>query len=105
MPRGLCVWQLSRMSRRYFTPFASAFYWPTSGADLSRRIVLSRRRGERILIGANIELQVVDIDKTRVRLAIDAPQEVPIYRHELFRRIQDEGGSEERHDACPGTRP
>jgi carbon storage regulator len=54
---------------------------------------LSRKSGERIVIGPNIELRVVDIGKTRVRLAIDAPQEIAIYRQEVYRRIQDERGS------------
>jgi carbon storage regulator len=66
-------------------------------------LVLSRKSGERIVIGPNIELRVVDIGKTRVRLAIDAPQEIAIYRQEVYRRIQDEVGSEVRRDACPGT--
>ena len=66
-------------------------------------LVLSRKSGERIVIGPNIELRVVDIGKTRVRLAIDAPQEIAIYRQEVYRRIQDEGGSQVRHDGRPGT--
>ena len=49
-------------------------------------LVLSRKSGERIVIGPNIELRVVDIGMTRVRLAIDAPQEVAIYR----RKYRDE---------------
>ena len=59
-------------------------------------LVLSRKSGERIVIGPNIELRVVDIGKTRVRLAIDAPQEVAIYRQEVSRRIQDQCGNEVR---------
>ena len=59
-------------------------------------LVLSRKSGERIVIGPNIELRVVDIGKTRVRLAIDAPQEIAIYRQEVYRRIQDERGSQVR---------
>ena len=66
-------------------------------------LVLSRKSGERIVIGPNIELRVVDIGKTRVRLAIDAPQEIAIYRQEVYRRIQDEGGSEVRRDEHPVT--
>ena len=66
-------------------------------------LVLSRKSGERIVIGPNIELRVVDIGKTRVRLAIDAPQEIAIYRQEVYRRIQDERGSEVRRDGRPGT--
>ena len=57
-------------------------------------LVLSRKRGERIVIGPNIELTVVDIRENRVRLAVDGPREVFIHREEIYRRIQDEGRNE-----------
>ena len=53
-------------------------------------LVLSRKTGERIVIGPNIELTVVDIRGNKVRLAIDAPRDVPIHRQEVYRRIHDE---------------
>lgn len=56
-------------------------------------LVLSRKSGEGIVIGPNIELRVVDIGNNRVRLAFDAPQEIEIYRQEVYQRIQDERGS------------
>ena len=58
-------------------------------------LVLSRKRGERIVIGPNIELTVVDIRGNKVRLAFDAPRDVSIHRQEIYRRIQDES----RHEA------
>ena len=58
-------------------------------------LVLSRKRGERIVIGPNIELTVVDIRGNKVRLAVDAPRDVSIHRQEIYRRIQDES----RHEA------
>jgi carbon storage regulator len=57
-------------------------------------LVLSRKCGERIVIGQNIELTVVDIRGSTVRLAVDAPREVSIHRQEVFRRIQGEGRHE-----------
>ena len=53
-------------------------------------LVLSRKRGERIVIGPNIELTVVDIRGNKVRLAVDAPPDVSIHRQEIYLRIQDE---------------
>ena len=58
-------------------------------------LVLSRKRGERIVIGPNIELTVVDIGENKVRLAFDAPCDVSIHRQEIYQRIQDE----RRHEA------
>ena len=57
-------------------------------------LVLSRKRGERIVIGPNIELTVVDICGNKVRLAFDAPRDVSIHRQEIYRRIQDESHHE-----------
>ena len=61
-------------------------------------LVLSRKRGERIVIGPNIELSVVDIRGNKVRLAVDAPRDVPIHRQEVYQRIQDENRHEAQHN-------
>ena len=61
-------------------------------------LVLSRKRGERIVIGPNIELTVVDIRGNKVRLAVDAPRDVSVHRQEIYRRIQAESRHEARRD-------
>lgn len=47
-------------------------------------LVLSRKLGEKIFIGENICITVVDIDRGKIRLGIEAPRDVPIYRQELL---------------------
>lgn len=47
-------------------------------------LVLSRKLGEKIYIGDNICITVVDIDRGKIRLGIEAPRNVPIYRQELL---------------------
>ena len=47
-------------------------------------LVLSRKIGERIWIGEEVVVTVVHIDHTRVRLGIEAPRSVPIWRSELI---------------------
>ena len=47
-------------------------------------LVLSRKLNEAILIGDNVEIVVVDIDRGKIRLGISAPKEVPITRTELL---------------------
>ena len=47
-------------------------------------LVLSRKLGEKIYIGDNICITVVDIDRGKIRLGIEAPRDVPIYRQELL---------------------
>ncbi len=63
-------------------------------------LVLSRKRGERIVIGPNIELTVVDIRGNTVRLGVDAPRDVSIHRQEVCRRIQDEDYNAVKSDRC-----
>ena len=47
-------------------------------------LVLSRKLGEKIYIGDNVCITVVDIDRGKIRLGIEAPRDVPIYRQELL---------------------
>ena len=61
-------------------------------------LVLSRNKGERIVIGNNIVLTVVDVRGDRVRLGFTGPNEVPIHREEVFRRLEEEQAHQ--RDAC-----
>lgn len=69
-------------------------------------LILSLRRNEKIMIGDNIEVKVVDIWEGRIRLGISAPDTVPVLREKVMQEMQAkrnsgaELGSEERdqHD-------
>jgi len=50
-------------------------------------LVLSRKLGEKIFIGENICITVVDIDRGKIRLGIEAPRDVAIYRQELLPHV------------------
>ncbi len=50
-------------------------------------LILQRKPGEALRIGDNITVSVVSIDGGRVRIAIDAPSDVPILRNELVETI------------------
>ncbi len=69
-------------------------------------LVLSRKKNERIVIGENIVITVVEIRGDRVRLGIEAPQEVPIHRSEVHDAIQlEQSGSLDpnRSTSVPAT--
>lgn len=55
-------------------------------------LVLTRHRGESIIIGDDIVITVVDIRGDRVRLGITAPAPVPVHRREVYDRIRREAG-------------
>lgn len=51
-------------------------------------LVLSRRRDQRIHIGDDVEIVVVEVRGDNVRLGIEAPKGVPVHRHEVYEAIQ-----------------
>lgn len=53
-------------------------------------LILSRKVNERIMIGDRIELSVVEIRGDQVKLGIDAPKDVKVYRQEVYEAIQEE---------------
>ena len=46
-------------------------------------LVLSRKLGEKIVIGDNIVVTVVKIDRNQIRIGIEAPSDIPVYREEI----------------------
>jgi carbon storage regulator len=60
-------------------------------------LVLSRKLGEKIYISENICITVVDIDRGKIRLGIEAPREVPIFRQEL---LQDKANTATPNNAA-----
>ena len=53
-------------------------------------LVLSRKQDERIVIGGNITVTVIEIRKGRVKLGITGPAGVPIHREEIHRKLNGE---------------
>jgi carbon storage regulator len=53
-------------------------------------LVLTRGIGERIIIGEDILITVIDFISSRVRIGILAPKDVSVHREEIFNRIKKE---------------
>jgi carbon storage regulator len=53
-------------------------------------LVLSRKLNERIVIDGGIVITVVKIDRNQVRLGIEAPGDVPVFREELLSASRQE---------------
>lgn len=53
-------------------------------------LVISRKKGESLLIGDDIEITVMKIDDNSVKLSISAPKSVTILRKELYKEVEQE---------------
>ncbi len=58
-----------------------------------KMLVLTRKTGETIQIGENIELTVVSVNGEQVKLGINAPKNVEIHRKEIYLNIQEENAA------------
>jgi len=53
-------------------------------------LILSRKAGEKLMIGDNVELTILGIKGNQVRVGVNAPKDVPVHREEVYLRIQSE---------------
>lgn len=53
-------------------------------------LILTRKAGERIVIGERIKVHVIEIRGQQVRLGIEAPGDTPIHREEVYQKIAEE---------------
>ena len=68
-------------------------------------LVLTRKSNQSIMIGDDIEVSVLAIMGEKVRIGIQAPRDIPVFRKEVYLEIQDErtanaGGVREEVDAA-----
>lgn len=53
-------------------------------------LVLTRKAGESIIIGDEIDLKIISVEGDQVKLGIDAPRSVKVYRSEIYKAIKEE---------------
>lgn len=53
-------------------------------------LVITRKKGESLLIGDDIEITVIKLEDGSVKLGVQAPREVSILRKELYKEVEDE---------------
>lgn len=64
-------------------------------------LVLQRKEGESIIIGNEIRVTVLAMEGSRVRLAIEAPKEIPIFRTELLVAAEENKAASNHVDMVP----
>jgi len=51
-------------------------------------LILTRKAGETIVINDNIRVTVLSVKGNQIRLGVEAPEDVPVHRHEIQERIK-----------------
>lgn len=65
-------------------------------------LILSRRVGESICVGDDVQITVLGSKKGQVRFGIQASKEITVHRDEVYKRIKKERGSKFRQDGTYG---
>ncbi|MFZ1925591.1 MAG: carbon storage regulator CsrA [Solirubrobacteraceae bacterium] len=68
-------------------------------------LILARRPGERVVIGEDILVTVMEVSASTVRLGIEAPRGVSIFREEIWLAVKEENraAAEAQADALPSA--
>jgi carbon storage regulator len=77
----------------------------TASREATSMLVLTRKSNQSIMIGDDIEVSVLAIMGEKVRIGIQAPRDIPVFRKEVYIEIQEEGseahkGAREEVDAA-----
>ncbi len=64
-------------------------------------LILTRRVGESLMIGDDVNVTVLGIRGNQVRIGVNEPKEIPVHREEIYDRIQQEKLGKQAQDDNP----
>ena len=56
-------------------------------------LIITRKMGEKLIIGDDVEIVALGIQGNSVKLGINAPRDVPVHREEIYQKIKDDQAS------------
>lgn len=56
-------------------------------------LIITRRPGEKLMIGDDVVVEVMEISGSNVRIGIAAPKSVPVYREEIWTAVKEENAA------------
>jgi carbon storage regulator len=56
-------------------------------------LIITRKPGEKIMLGDDVIIEVMEISGSRVRIGIAAPRSVPVYREEIWNAVKQENAA------------
>jgi carbon storage regulator len=62
-------------------------------------LIITRRPGEKVMLGDDVVIEVIEVSGSSVRIGIAAPRSIPVYREEIWRAVRDENAAAAQADA------
>jgi carbon storage regulator len=81
------------------TPVGGGNAGLAANRKVHRMLVLTRKSNQSIMIGDDVEVSVLSVMGEKVRIGIQAPQEIPVFRKEIYLEIHREDGTIEVAEA------
>jgi carbon storage regulator len=68
-------------------------------------LIITRRPGERIMLGDEVRIHIMEIVGNSVRVGVEAPRSVPVYREEIWAAVKEENQAAAAADTTTLPRP
>jgi carbon storage regulator len=68
-------------------------------------LIITRRAGQKVMLGDDITVHVMEIVGNSVRLGVEAPKSLPVYREEIWAAVKEENQASAKAEAESMPRP
>ena len=63
-------------------------------------LIITRRPGEKLMVGDDVVIEVIEVSGSSVRIGIAAPKSIPVYREEIYTAVKEENAAAAAADAA-----